>query len=125
MATVADNILLGAMQAKLTVAKNDLAAALVHHSITPTASITAAASNVSIMRPITISTMVSNARIYCWTHDNTINIWHNSATCCNKRPWHHNDEIETNKWGGSMHVCGGAGVWTRGAVKSLASSKIV
>jgi hypothetical protein len=107
VSTTADNILLAATHAKLAAAEDALAASLAHHIITPTAYVATVASNISIMTPATAAPMVPNACSYCWTHGITINIWHNSATCRDKRPGHHDEGTKSNKLGVLTHVCGG------------------
>jgi hypothetical protein len=74
MVTNADNRLLAAIQVKLAAAEDALDVTLVHHTITPTASVSNAASNVSVMIPATDAPSVSNACSYCWTHGITINM---------------------------------------------------
>jgi hypothetical protein len=91
VATNADNSLLAAIQAKPVAAEVVLAAALAHHNITSTASVTTAASNVSGVMHTTPSPSVSSAHRYCWAHVITINMWHNITMFHDKRPWHRDE----------------------------------
>jgi hypothetical protein len=107
MANNADTSILAAMQANLVAMENTLDAALEHQNITPTASVTTAASNISIMAPTITAPSVSSALRYWWTHGTTINMRHNIATCLDKKQVHSDEATEGNKLGGSTNVCGG------------------
>jgi hypothetical protein len=102
--TTTQSTIIANTQAVIAASELALAAALACQAslAMPSTASTSVATNIS-----TITTPIAHEnppRRYCWTHDLTLNMAHNSATCEKQYPDHRTDATEHNTLGGCATV---------------------